>query len=423
MNIVESVINITIEFLCIFFVSRAFTETKEHLLKTDIAFVVSSILAGCIIPEKYNILLLITGQVIFFTYILYRYSDTMLNRFFLFILSFGTTLLCQLIVMCLFMLFSLSLFPGYEYIMLNFCTFILIFLICRIFPVHNIYNLLINSSLPLRCIYTDTYVILLSFLLMGKLNLQNLYSKYIFVFVSITLLAAANICIIYYDQKMFYQQRELLSYMQKLPIYETLVDDIRTSQHEYSNHLQTLRALPLSCPDYNSLCHALEQYTLQYSSHLNNYPLIQINMPLLAAALYSLFSSAEQKGISILFNIYSTVLKSTLPEYLLTDYVCILVNNATDACQKNDSIFIYLSSSNGKTRFEIRNPSTIYYSPNKISQFFQSGYSTKNSDVSPRKHGYGLYYLLKNITKAKGDIGASCIKYNNQYQMIFFIEV
>ena len=204
MNIVESVINITIEFLCIFFVSRAFTETKEHLLKTDIAFVVSSILAGCIIPEKYNILLLITGQVIFFTYILYRYSDTMLNRFFLFILSFGTTLLCQLIVMCLFMLFSLSLFPGYEYIMLNFCTFILIFLICRIFPVHNIYNLLINSSLPLRCIYTDTYVILLSFLLMGKLNLQNLYSKYIFVFVSITLLAAANICIIYYDQKMFY---------------------------------------------------------------------------------------------------------------------------------------------------------------------------------------------------------------------------
>ena len=111
MNIVESVINITIEFLCIFFVSRAFTETKEHLLKTDIAFVVSSILAGCIIPEKYNILLLITGQVIFFTYILYRYSDTMLNRFFLFILSFGTTLLCQLMVMCLFMLFSLSLFP------------------------------------------------------------------------------------------------------------------------------------------------------------------------------------------------------------------------------------------------------------------------------------------------------------------------
>ena len=63
MNIVESVINITIEFLCIFFVSRAFTETKEHLLKTDIAFVVSSILAGCIIPGKYNILLLITEHV------------------------------------------------------------------------------------------------------------------------------------------------------------------------------------------------------------------------------------------------------------------------------------------------------------------------------------------------------------------------
>ena len=65
MNIVESVINITIEFLCIFFVSRAFTETKEHLLKTDIAFVVSSILAGCIIPEKYNILLLITGYFLY----------------------------------------------------------------------------------------------------------------------------------------------------------------------------------------------------------------------------------------------------------------------------------------------------------------------------------------------------------------------
>ena len=52
-----------------------------------------------------------------------------------------------------------------------------------------------------------------------------------------------------------------------------------------------------------------------------NYPLLQINMPLLAASLYSMASHAQEKGIALQFDIVNAVLESHAPEHELTDYI------------------------------------------------------------------------------------------------------
>ena len=166
-----------------------------------------------------------------------------------------------------------------------------------------------------------------------------------------------------------------------------------------------------------------------------NYPLLQINMPLLAASLYSMASHAQEKGIALQFDIVNAVLESHAPEHELTDYITILTQNAIEACKAGDTIYALLDSKEGSVRYEIRNPVPAMISPEEIGNFFKRGYSTKqtqaSSDATSKradsaaygqaddKRGLGLYYLQTNVTKSGGSVGADCVCYEGSYFIIF----
>ena len=214
-----------------------------------------------------------------------------------------------------------------------------------------------------------------------------------------------------------------------MPIYDSLIQEIRAGQHEYANHLQSLANLSVMYKDYDSLSRALQSYSLEFSNPMANYPLLQINMPLLAASLYSMASHAQENGITLQFDIVNSVLQSHAPEHELTDYITILTQNAIEACKAGDTVYALLDSKDGAVRYEIRNPVPAMISPEEIGNFFKRGYSTKQSHVdadgsvqSDNKRGLGLYYLQTNITKAGGSVGADCVDYARTYYMIFTLK-
>ena len=215
------------------------------------------------------------------------------------------------------------------------------------------------------------------------------------------------------------QQQQLIFYKKNQTIYANLIEDIRANQHEYSNRLQHLEHLPLVCKDYDSLRAALGNYTKQYKKTIQAYPLLRINMPLLAASLYSLYTQAETKGITIQFDVVSEILHSSVPEYELTDYLCILTQNAIEACKPGDIIYVFMESDDQHVHFTIRNPSRVSYSPSEISNFFKKGYTTKQDVDSNLKHGFGLYTLSHNIKKRHGILFADCIEFDEIYWIIF----
>ena len=251
----------------------------------------------------------------------------------------------------------------------------------------------------------------------------------------LTLLAAINIWILYYDQRTRFQQQEIDSYQKNMPIYDSLIQEIRAGQHEYANHLQSLANLSVMYKDYDSLSRALQSYSLEFSNPMANYPLLQINMPLLAASLYSMASHAQEKGIALQFDIVNAVLESHAPEHELTDYITILTQNAIEACKAGDTVYALLDSKEGSVQYEIRNPVPAMISPEEIGNFFKRGYSTKqtqaDSDAASKradsaaygqaddKRGLGLYYLQTNVTKSGGSVGADCVCYEDSYFIIF----
>ncbi|MBQ9984169.1 MAG: GHKL domain-containing protein [Lachnospiraceae bacterium] len=217
------------------------------------------------------------------------------------------------------------------------------------------------------------------------------------------------------------QKQQLASYQKNLPIYESLIKEIRDNQHEYSNRLQSLQNLATTCEDYESLKKSIQKYTYQYAKPLHSYPLLQINMPLLAATLYNLACRAESNGITIQFDVTSEKLISNVSEIELSDFTSTLVQNAIETCTNGDNIYIHLSCTNEHINFEIRNPVDRFYSPQEIALFFKKGYTTKSNiektDCVP--HGIGLYNLMKHVNEKKGTVGADCVTYNEKHWIIF----
>lgn len=153
-----------------------------------------------------------------------------------------------------------------------------------------------QASYLLRILTLNTYLVILFCLAFFKIYPQQIYEILSLVITLLTLLAAINIWILYYDQRTRLQQQEIDSYQKNMPIYDSLIQEIRANQHEYANHLQSLANLSVMYKDYDSLSRALQSYSQEFSNPMANYPLLQINMPLLAASLYSMQAMRRKKG-------------------------------------------------------------------------------------------------------------------------------
>lgn len=417
-------------------------KTQSHrslrLQISDLIFYLCTILTLLLFPSEHPFFMWVFGLLLYLIYVFATVKDTALNRFLLFMLVHGSIFLLQCVILgIMYFVFRITSFNTVSISLLgNFMTFVFAVLFFQMPFAKHLFDHVKQTSFLLRILVLDTYLVVLFCLAFFKIYPKQIYEILSLVITLLTLLAAINIWILYYDQRTRLQQQEIDSYQKNMPIYDSLIQEIRANQHEYANHLQSLANLSVMYKDYDSLSRALQSYSQEFSNPMANYPLLQINMPLLAASLYSMASHAQEKGIALQFDIVNAVLESHAPEHELTDYITILTQNAIEACKAGDTIYALLDSKEGSVQYEIRNPVPAMISPEEIGNFFKRGYSTKqtqagsdaaskqaSSDATSKqaddKRGLGLYYLQTNVTKSGGSVGADCVCYEGSYFIIF----
>ena len=414
-----------LEFICYYIFMKAYVSKSHIPTKTDLfaAIIIPLILST--IPEDYAVASLIIGQIVYIFYFFCTNRNSKgLNNLFLYILTYDTLLAIQFFAALLLSLFPAVINSPHLGIWGNFLVMCLSLLLCLCKPA-KIFSFISEAAVPFRFVLLNTHLILVSILLFLKTNPNRLYTNISAIIITTFILIVSNAIVLYYDQKMNLQRHELSSYQKNLPIYESLINEIRNSQHEYSNRLQNLQTLSSTCTNYDELKKCIQTYTYEYSKPLHAYPLLQIDKPLLAATLYNLSCQAEKKDIGIQFDVVSDKLESHASEVDLSDYLSILMQNAIEACSPGDKIYVHLSSADGQTQFEIRNPVPKYISSDEITNFFKNGYTTKalieKRDNVP--HGAGLNNLLKSVTRKKGTVGADCIEHAGNYWMIFNLQI
>ena len=435
--IITYILNPILETSAGIFVIKTESHQSLRLRPGDFLCYLSMILTLLLFPSGHPFFRWVFGLLLYLVYIFATVKDTALNRFLLFMLFHGGVFLLQCVILgIMYFVFRITSFNTVSVSLLgNFMTFVFAVLFFQLPFAKHLLDYIKQASFLLRILILNTYLVVLFCLAFFKIYPRQIYEILSLVITLMTLLAAINIWILYYDQRTRIQQQEIDSYQKNMPIYDSLIHEIRANQHEYVNRLQSLANLPVMYKDYDALSKALQSYSQEFANPMANYPLLQINMPLLAASLYSMASHAQEKGITLQFDIISATLSSHAPEHELTDYITILTQNAIEACKEGDTIYALLDSKDGTVRYEIRNPVPAMISPDEIGNFFKRGYSTKQTQTGSDaasgqadsaaykqagdKRGLGLYYLQTNVTKAGGSIGADCVDYDGTYYMIF----
>lgn len=410
-----------LEFFLLYMVLHIFLQISLTPNRQD---VLTCLLVLClsVLTNDYIIVSWLLGQLVYLLYTIYLHKGRLLNRILLYSVTYIVLILFQLLV--IFIMNHFGHFYNDRLIpFIGSSIWILVTLVLLLLtPLRKLYSLLEQATLFYKILTINTYLILASFMLLLKFDTHTFYQNIIYIICVLLLISIINACVIFYEKTLQLDQQRIASYEDTIPNYENLIDEIRASQHEFSNRLQTLGELPSVCKDYDSLSKELQKNVAVYKQPAKAYDLLQLNMPLLSATLYKLYKQAIDKGLSLLFDISATEIESRAPEYDLTDYVNILTQNAIEASQPGDTIYIQMQSEGGILHFEVRNQVASIIDASEITRFFQKRYSTKNRSEQ-QSHGMGLHYLSKQLQKNNGVLGADCITYNNKNWIVFFFEI
>ena len=404
-----------LEFISLYFMLHKFLNKPIKPTILDIVFAISISLINALIPPENSTLAWFMGQLLYITYAFTLDRTNITYTLLAHIMTMCFALCIQFSIIFIIFIFNIQneIVAG---IIGSVCTTVLSITIFQFTGIKKLYPLVIKSSKLIHMLMLNTYLIYLSALIIFKSDAASLYKNPLLIFTIVTLIVFLNVGLLYYEFRAQKQEQILESYEKNMPIYESLIGDIRSNQHEYSNRLHALSSLPYTCKDYDSLCKALQEYTSEYTLSLHSYSLLQIDMPLLAASLYNLANRAAKNNITVRFDVASNHIVSNAPECVLSDLACILLQNAIEASNPDDFIYVNMKNDNGRLSFEVRNPSYKLYSNDELMSFYKKGYSTKSKE---KNSGLGLYYLKNQVNKYDGFTGSECITYNDEIWVVF----
>ncbi len=423
MSLTMSLFGILIENLCIFLLLKSFQGKTMVPDWIDVIFFLPGFILAPL-PDSYGMFALIYTQVIIFLYCYFRCNKKLIPTVFL---------LCPIGIFLNFIqgLVTLLLTPVMKMLPMvylpllgSISTLVLLMLVCFIAPCAMLYQKILTGGFLLKFFVLNTTLGMLLKTLFYKFHMTDIYEFVNLLFASLFIILSVNICIFYYENQLREKQKALITYEKNKPILETLIDDIRSSQHEYVNRLQSIAALVNVCHDYDSLRESLIKYTKKYNTVHKCYPLLSLNMPLVTSTLYNLTAMAEKKGINILYDIPSPKLTCRVSEHIIGDFLHILTQNAIEATLPGEYIYITLANQEEAFYFEVQNPVDHYILQEEFNRFFQKGYSTKTNESHPKPefavpHGYGLSELLSRVNKLGGMVSADCVFHENKNWAIF----
>lgn len=200
--------------------------------------------------------------------------------------------------------------------------------------------------------------------------------------------------------------------------FQNMIDNIRMRQHEFNNHISTMKGFCYLYNTYEELVHAQEDYyeTIKGENHFNK--LLKSGNPVIIGFLYGKFTEIEKHGIDLSFKISIRELNISVPVHKIVEMLGTLIDNAVEALEKSNDekkLFILMVEYEDGFVIEVRNTSR-FFEPDELGLFFKKGYSQKGEN-----RGLGLYNL-KNICEEYGIYAACmCEQLNSQNWITFRI--
>lgn len=311
----------------------------------------------------------------------------------------GITIICGYI---------LNLNRGNNFIL--FCTIALLIVLILIIKFKNKINL--ENLLVRHKLLWGLGLNLIIFALFIIISLEvDLSSKYMNLIDIILLILLLSINYFYYKSLFFQleEKRNLELNSQYKLVIDELIDKFKINEHEYKNHLNTIRAM-ISIDNNKE---NIENYILGITK-LNIYSKIDyIDNPIIKAILYNKIKECEEKKIDFRFRVMSELKLIKVDDIELSIILNNLLNNAIEAVEFLEERKISLKILENEN-YEIIIKNSIKEDKQiDFIKLFKKGYSTKG-----KNRGVGLYNIKDIVNRYNGQLN---LINKNKYLIISII--
>lgn len=258
---------------------------------------------------------------------------------------------------------------------------------------------LADGDLPIRIVMCNTGLLLLLVLTVFQFELDNLFRVFPVMAGVLALAVLGNGATILVEQRRIQTQRRFSLLEQYLPLVEELVEQVRSRQHEFNNHMMAVSAALATAAD---LQEAREMVAGQIGcTALNEIDreLLKCDSKIIGGMLFGKVKQAQMKHIRLEAVIAGAFLHRTVQEVEWVEVIGILIDNALEASAQEDVIYAEAAEESGGLRFTVSNPHRAL-SNVEFMQMFGRSWSTKEQGG----HGYGLYNVRRIVELHGGSI-------------------
>ncbi|MBO5425222.1 MAG: GHKL domain-containing protein [Lachnospiraceae bacterium] len=401
----KELLTIVIDFLTIIlilgssFSNTKITENLKKILPIIPIFILKSLI-NLFVPSIIS--LHIISYAIDIIIVMMLFKKQFLNSIYLYFLSYTFCVIIQLCILLFFNPVSKTIHSDTFIYLGSFITILIELIIYRFAPVYKLYLFIESKSIIIKYIITNLFLISVITVLTLKSSTSMFFENFILFAIPFVVMVISSLELYKKQQEITKKDKQLYCYTQYIPIVEELISAIRIRQHDFDNEIQSIKMLPLSCPDYASLVNELNSYSDYLTTSTKFSHLLKINLKLVAGFLYKVAQDAEKKEPPIHINIINYNLTTNVKEYDLIDMLSILIDNALEASPTEEITFT-LNSYDSKIFFKTENKGDILTLEHRHN-LFSKGYTTKSQKQKGSPRGLGLYKLKNLVDSYDGKI-------------------
>ncbi|MBU5438868.1 GHKL domain-containing protein [Tissierella sp. MSJ-40] len=295
-------------------------------------------------------------------------------------------------------------------------SLIIITFISEYIPIHLMFRFISKNNKVFKLLILNLLVLLVSILSYWYMDIDGILENIISMAVLSIGVILVNFVLLKNGLRNEFEEQQLQIYEKYLPVIDELINELRTRQHEFDNHIQALKMLTITSTDYESIISSMKSYIndLEISNDLRD--LVKLDNKILAGFLYSKISNAKKLGIKFRIIIEDYQFKLDLMDYELIEIMGNLINNAFETKVEDNSVILILSKEKDMNVIELRNKHP-YLKRESIDNIFSMGFSTK----SHAGRGYGLYNIKEIVKKYNGKIEILNELYYGENHIVFRI--
>ncbi|SHI52392.1 sensor histidine kinase [Clostridium intestinale] len=212
------------------------------------------------------------------------------------------------------------------------------------------------------------------------------------------------------------EKKSLEAYNRYSKLTVDLVNDVKSKQHDFKNHLSTIYGIVQVSNEEDSR-EKIKYYIEGLSeSLLKEQNLISLDNKVLAGIIYSKLQKAEELEINFRYSINSDISLIPVKDYELAEILFNLLDNAFDAVSNlEDKRWVELNIDKEKENsiIHIKNSGATLKNTN-INEIFKKGFSTKGS-----QRGFGLYNIKSIVDKYGGSIEITTQNDSTEFILLF----